>query len=261
SGSLDWSNFDGSFFYGGRDVSNSFVGNGKDHGQIFGTNTFIDAYHGYVEAGYAYIAGGDVTQPDFHSVALSFTRRWGGIVSNSVRYIGAFSQGVPTGIVTPAGTAVNPTPNGHLFLMENSFITSHEATVVPYLNLFFGIDNPVSAARDPGAGGILTNTGINFETDAITAFPALDATGRNSTGGALGLELLGSQLDRQVVFEVATAYPHQTSAEMPGGQYAFGIRAQKVLNRAMIFRVDGIAGKRTGLPDVRGIRAELRTKF
>lgn len=259
SKSLDWSNFDVTFFYGGHDVSNATVGDGKDHGQIVGMNTFIDAYHGYVEAGYAYV-GNAATQGgrDFHSAALSFTRRYGGLVSNSVRYIGAYG-------VNPASVAGAPLPggdaNGHLFIMENSLITAHEATVVPYLNLFYGIDAPVSAARDPGAGGILKNVGINFETDAITGFPSIDPTGRNAAGGALGLEMLGSNLDHQIVLEAAGTFPTKTSLTMPGSQYAGGVRLQKVLNYALILRADAMVGKRTGLGDIHGVRLELRYKF
>ena len=72
SRSLGWSNFDITFFYGGDKLSNPFVGDGRDHGQIGGVNMFVDAYHGYVEAGYAYIQGADNGGRDYNSVALSF---------------------------------------------------------------------------------------------------------------------------------------------------------------------------------------------
>ena len=255
---LGWSNFDITFFYGGDKLSNPFVGDGKDHGQIGGVNMFVDAYNGYVEAGYAYILGADKGGRDYNSVALSFTRRYAGLVSNSIRYIGAF--GGAGGTPGKAGDA-----NGHLVILENSLISSHPLSVVPYLNLFAGFDTPISAARDKGAGGILKNVGLNFEGDAITGFPSLDPSGRDAVGGALGLELLGSSLSHQLVLEVATVYPTTPSPNLLGTQYAGGVRIQQPLTNGLILRLDGMIGKRgglaPGLDDIRGVRVELRQKF
>ena len=248
---LGFSNFDITFFAGADRVSNPTVGNGKDHGMIYGTNTFIETRKGYIEAGYAYVAGKNDGGQDFNSLALSFTRRYAGRVSNSVRYIGAFS---PTS--GPGGKA-----NGHLLLVENSLITSRPSTVVPYLNLFLGVDSPVSAARDAGAGGILKNTGLNFEGDAITGFLSLNASGQDAVGGALGLNLLGSGFERQLVIEVAGAHPTATSPTMPGDQYAIGARIQQPLTNAIILRFDAMYGRRQLLGDISGARVELRHKF
>ena len=251
SASLDWTNFDITFFAGFDRVSNSTVGAGVDAGRILGLNTFIEAYKGYIEAGYANVAGESDGGRDFHSIALSFTKRYGGRVSNSLRYIGSIGSDLTTG-----GNA-----NGHLFLIENSLITSKPTTVVPYLNLFFGLDNPVSAARDPGAGGILKNTGLNFETDALTAFPSLSAAGQDAVGGALGLNLLGPNLNRQLVLEVAVTYPTTTSLTLPGEQIGLGFRGQRNLTKAIIARVDGMYGHRKDLGSISGLRFELRHKF
>lgn len=57
-------------------------------------------------------------------------------------------------------------------------------------------------ARAGGAGGVLRNTGLNFETDRLTGFPTLDPTARNTTGGAIGLQNLFS-LEQQLVGEIA----------------------------------------------------------
>jgi hypothetical protein len=251
SASLGWSNFDISFFGGANRVSNPTVGDGKDHGVLLGFNTFIETHSGYVEAGYAHIAGKGDGGQDFHSAALSFTRRYGGRVSNSIRYIGAFGHRADSG-----GKA-----NGHLVLLENSLITSRPSTFVPYFNLFYGLDSPVSAARDPGAGGILKNTGLSFEADALTGFPALAATAQDAAGGALGLNILDSQLNRQLVLELAGTYPTKTSVGLPGTQYAFGVRIQNPLTNALILRLDGMYGVRQALGNISGARLELRYKF
>ncbi len=248
---LGISNYDVTFFAGADRVSNPTVGNGKDNGMIFGTNSFIETRKGYIEAGYAYVTGKKDGGQDFSSLALSFTRRYRGRVSNSVRYIGAFS----------AKSGAGGKADGHLLLIENSLITSRPSTFVPYLNLFYGIDSPVSAARDAGAGGILKNTGLNFEADAITGFPSLTATGQNAAGGAIGLNMLGNGLDRQVVLELAGAHATKTSTAVPGDQIAIGARIQEPLTNAIILRLDGMFGKRKGLSDVSGVRLELRHKF
>jgi hypothetical protein len=132
---------------------------------------------------------------------------------------------------------------------------------VPYFNLFFGLDRPGSAAREFGTGGILRNTGLSFESDGLTGFPTIDARGHGTMGGAFGLNMLGSALDRQLVLEAAVTYPHSDDSPLPGEQFALGIRAQKPLTNAIIIRADAMQGWRAELGDVRGARLELRYKF
>jgi hypothetical protein len=256
SAALGWSNFDFTFFFGMDRLTNPVAGSEKiDKPMIAGMNAFIEANKGYWEAGYAYLTPTTDTGRVLHSAALSFTRRYGGRISNSWRYIGSFAQ------EKVAGSGAATDKSGHLFLLENSLITKNPTAFVPYLNLFYGLGSPVSAARDPGAGGILKNTGLNFEGDALTAFPSLDPTASDAAGGALGLNMLGSKLNNQIVLEVAAQYPTEKRPSMPGVQYAAGIRGQRVLNKAMLVRIDAMFGKREGLTDIRGARLELRYKF
>ena len=250
SAALDWSNYDITFFAGLDRLSNPAFG-AEGGGRIFGFNTFIEAYRGYIEAGYAYVDGEPGSE--FHSVALSFTKRLGATLSNSIRYIGAFGQKTPD-----PGTP--KTAGGHLLLIENSLITSRPYTVVPYFNLFVSTGRPVPAAKDPGAGGILKNTGLNFESDGLTGFPTIAAAANDVIGGALGLNLLGSGFNRQLVLEAAITFPYAGS-DLEGEQFAFGLRGQQPLTKAIILRVDAMYGKRSGLPDLTGVRLELRHKF
>lgn len=249
---LDWSNFDITFFAGFDRVSNPALPDAEDAGRLFGVNTFIEAYQGYAEVGYAFLSGDADAGRDLHSVALSFTRRYGTFISNSIRYIGAFAQDSDPELAEGGG---------HLVLWESSLITSRPYTVVPYLNLFFSVDHPVSAARNVEAGGILKTTGINFETDGLTGFPTLDPTAENAAGGALGINLLGSRLNRQLVLEAAATFPWDAEPEHPGAQFGFGLRAQHALTNALLVRVDGMYGLRGDLDDVKGARLELRHKF
>ena len=110
----------------------------------------------------------------------------------------------------------------------------------------------------------MKNTGINFETDAITQFPKLDDTGRNTYGGALGIEYLFN-LDQQIVAEFATVQviegDNEPGRPALGDQYAFGVRWQLPITQAWIVRADGMYGIRTFDDDIKGIRVELRRKF
>ena len=156
------------------------------------------------------------------------------------------------------------TANGSLLLIENSFVTSKPSTLVPYFNMFFGSGNPQSVARAVDAGGILKNTGINFETDGLTGFPKLDDTANDTWGGALGVSYLFN-LEQQVVVEFAGLNPFDEDNEpgrvAKGHQYALGARYQRPLSKRWIFRTDAIYGVREHEANLAGIRAEMRLKF
>jgi hypothetical protein len=263
SAALNISNMDLTFFAGFNHVDSiavPTVDQGKvvddnDHERVFGFNSFIETMGGYWEAGYGYTE--DLTDRgfDYHNVTAAFTRRYGNFVSNSIRGIGNFGQ--------DPNNHQTRTANGFLLLVENSFMTGQaQQTLVPYTNFFAGFDHPQPLARDPGAGGVLTNTGINFETDALTGFPTLDATAANTYGGAVGFEYLFN-LDRQIVVEAATVQTMAGKAKRnaPGAEYAFGIRYQQPLTNAVILRVNAMYGIRNGADDIAGISGEIRWKF
>jgi hypothetical protein len=252
SSSLDWTNFDLTFFFGLDRVTNPAFSGGPRSGRIFGVNTFIEAYMGFAEVGYAYVNDDAGFGEDFHSVAFSFTRRYWDRISNSVRYLGAFGQS------PDAGEAF---ADGHLLLLENSLITRSHYTFVPYFNLFFSVDRPVPAARDPGAGSVLKNTALSFETDGLTGFPTLDAVADDVVGGAIGINRLAPDFSSQIVAEVTVSYPYRDTSSLPAEQIAFGLRYQRPLTNAIILRMDGIYGFRSDLDDVMGARLELRHKF
>ena len=231
-----------------------------DHGaDIYGSAVFIEAREMYIEAGYGYTH--DNRSPllgdfSYHNLTASVTKRWFGKVSNSVRVVWNFGQ--------DPGRGFKKTADGWLLLIENSLITSKPYTLLPYANFFVGSRKPQSLARDFGAGGILKNTGINFETDGLTGFPKLDDTANDVYGGALGIEYLFS-LDQQLVFEVAGLKPfgrdNEPGRAAKGDQFALGARYQRPLSKQWIFRTDAIYGYRDGEDNIAGVRAELRLKF
>jgi hypothetical protein len=163
------------------------------------------------------------------------------------------------------------TADGWLLLVENSLISRRPLTLVPYGNFFAGFDRPQALARAAGTGGVLFNTGINFESDGLTGYPTLDDTARDSWGGAVGVEYL-FDLDRQIVVEAAAVRRDPGAGELdPGDEYAFGVRFQQPVTNAWIVRFDAMYGWREDgrdpvgavLPrnDVYGARFELRRKF
>jgi len=248
SKALDISNMDLTFFTGQADVTSDAFGVGHGSGKIYALAGFADLLKGYMEAGYGYVDADD-KDLSYHNVTLAFTTRFEGTVSNSVRLIGNFGQ-----------KAAVRTANGLLVLVENSLVSPDPWVLVPYLNLFAGFDTPQSLARAADAGGVLGNTGINFQTDGLTGFPTLDFHGHDTYGGAAGVEYLFN-LNRSVIFEGAVVEPRHSTPLVPGAEYAFGASFQQPLNNAWILRFDGMRGWLDKQRDIFGVRMELRRKF
>ncbi|MEZ6075237.1 MAG: hypothetical protein R3C56_06045 [Pirellulaceae bacterium] len=133
-----------------------------------------------------------------------------------------------------------------MILLENSLISKAPNTLVPYLNLFYGQGRTQSLERANVAGGILNNTGINFETDGLTGYPTLDATGVNATGAALGVNILGADFQHQLILEVAalSANGHAQLPMLRETSTPLGCAYQKPLSNAWIFRTDHMVGWR-----------------
>jgi hypothetical protein len=245
SHSLDVSNYDLTFFAGLGNVTTG-AAPGKDN-KVFGLAGFADLLQGYAEYGYGFLKADSNSGLSYSNVTAAFSRRYFGTVANSIRLIGNFGQSTTT-----------KTADGVLVLVENSFFRSNPVTLVPYFNLFAGFKSPQPLARAADSGGVLKNTGINFESDGLTGYPTLDASAHDSYGGALGLEYL-FKLDRQIVVEGAVVERNNNSTL--GNQYALGVRYQHPISNAWIVRADAMRGWRQGLKDIYGVRLELRRKF
>jgi len=251
---LDWPNYELTFFCGFDQVTSDAFRLDNQAADVFGMATFIEAYGGYIETGYAFLNDDTTNRRSYHNLTAAFTKRYFGRVSNSVRGIVNFGQ---------SGAAVPQTADGALLLMENSLITRDEQHLVPYLNLFAGVGTPQSVARGAAAGGVLSNTGISFEIDNITNYPTLDATGHNACGGALGVELLGPQFYYQFIVETAYVHVYGNPADRlaVGDQASISGRFQVALTKSILLRSDIIYGALENAPDILGGRIELRHKF
>lgn len=254
SPSLGLSNYDVTFFAAFDNVNNaSLIGaDGKvdNHSaNLYGVTTFIDAFNGYIEAGYGLVQGYDDQDGLLkHFFTAAYSRRYNNTLSNSTRLFANFGD-------DPKGNG-----DGFAIISENSLISGLPSTLVPYANFFIGFGNPQPLV-DGNNAGILKNVGINFETDALTGYPKLDDTASNAWGGAIGLQYLFN-LDQQLVFEVAMVQPFKDDgigAKDP--QYGFGVRYQIPINRAWLFRADATYHIREGEEDNFGIRTEIRRKF
>jgi hypothetical protein len=224
--------------------------------QVFGMATFIEANEGYWEGGIGGV-NDDRTlgTGTYGNATIAFTRRYGGWLSNSLRAVGSWGEERTLGRPAKAGS-------GFIFLMENSLISPKELVLVPYMNLWAGFGRPQSLLRNADAGGILFNTGINFETDGLTNYPTLDATGQNTYGAALGVNYLFN-LEQQIVLEAATVQRMNDNFAIgpKGDQYGVGLRYQRNLTRYLIWRADATYGWRENQDNIAGIRTEIRQKF
>jgi hypothetical protein len=252
SAALGLANFDITFFAAFDDVDNAgLIGAGQDdNANLYGATAFVDAFDGYIEAGYAVIDGRDEQDGLLtHFLTGAYTRRYYNAVSNSTR------------VFANVGEAPNGESDGLAIISENSLITGLPSTLLPYANFFVGFGNPQPLVDGNGAG-ILKNVGINFETDALTGYPKLDDTGSDAFGGALGLQYLFN-LDQQLVFEVALVEPfNDDGIGAQDTQYGFGVRYQIPIDRAWLFRADATYQILEGEDeDNFGLRAEVRRKF
>ncbi|QDV82545.1 hypothetical protein [Stieleria magnilauensis] len=248
---LNWANFDVSFFAVFDQLNSPAFADNSD-AQAFGTAWFIEAYGGYIETGYAYLNHRNDDSLSYHNATFSFTRRYFDRISNSVR------------VIVNAGqdrAKADRTADGGLLLVENSWITAAPLTVVPYANFFYGWDRPQSVARAGISGGILRNTGINFDTDGLNGFATLDTSAADTAGGSVGVDLIGDDLDRQLLLELSYLTPHGDRAIARGDQYAIGARYQFPISNATLLRFDVMHGWREGDDDVYGTRMEFRWKF
>jgi hypothetical protein len=262
STALDISNMDIGFFFGFDKVTSGLDIAKESDLNLYGVTTFIEANRGYWEMGYAFIDDrSELADQSYHNATVSFTKRYGGWLSNSMRVITNFGQERKNN----ANTDLQKTADGTLVILENSLITSKPSTFIPYFNMFYGIDRPQSVARGVDKGGILKNTGITFDGGAAK-IPTMDVTANNTTGIAIGLQNLFA-LNQQLVLEVAYLADIDDDNDpnaVAGDQFGVGLRYQKPLNKAWIFRADANFIQTDAKPESdqrTGVALEIRRKF
>ncbi len=251
---LDWSNYDVTFFAGFDQVTSPAFDDSNAAANVFGVTTFIESRGGYFEIGYAFLDDTANFGRSYNNIGLSYTRRYLNLVSNSMRVIVNAGQNGPVD---------DRTANGVLLIAENSFLTPWPYNVIPYVNLWSGFDDPQSVARAGAAGGVLRNTGILFESDNLTGYPTLDATGAETYGAAIGVDLLAPEFTHQLILEAAVlqVFGDPAIRNAPGDQYGIGLRYQVPISNAHLLRFDVMHGWFENSDDATGARAEFRWKF
>jgi hypothetical protein len=250
---LNWNNYDLTFFAAVDQINSDAFGRDNHAAQAFGSAIFIEAYDGYIESGYAFVRDRNNPDRSYHNMTTSYTRRYFDRISNSVRVILNAGQD---------GAKADRTADGGLLLLENSWITSSPITLVPYANVFYGWGRPQSVARSAVSGGILRNTGINFDTDGLNGLATLDPTGFDTAGGSVGVDLIGNKFDRQLLLEASYLTEHgDLNNAVDGDQFGLGARYQFPVSNAHLLRFDVMHGWRGDLPNVYGTRMEYRWKF
>ncbi len=251
---LDWSNYDITGFAIVDQLNSPVFGRDQHAGQALGVAAFIEAYSGYIEAGYAYVHDRVGLGRSYHNLTASYTRRYFDRVSNSVRVIVNAGQDLPSD---------QRTADGALLLVENSFVTATPLTFVPYLNFFAGWDRPQSVARAGVSGEILRNVGLHFDPDGLNGHPTLDGSANNTAGGVIGVDLLGDALDRQLIIELAYLAAHGSDVGRiaRGDQMGVAARYQFPISHATLLRFDAMYGARRNDTDIYGTRMEFRWKF
>lgn len=251
---LDWSNYDVTFFAGFDEITSPAFDEEQSGVDVFGATAMIEAKGGYFEIGYAYLNDTEVAGRSYNNIGISYTRRYLNLMSNSMRVILNTGQGGPTD---------SRTANGALLLAENSFLTPWPYNVIPYVNLWTGFDDPQSVARAGAAGGVLRNTGILFESDNLTNYPTLDASGSSTYGVAVGLDLLSPEFTHQLILEAAAlqVFGDPSLRNAVGDEYGIGARYQVPISHATLLRFDVMHGFFDNAADVSGARAEFRWKF
>ncbi|MEO0529125.1 MAG: hypothetical protein AAF266_00975 [Planctomycetota bacterium] len=251
---LDWSNFDVTFFGGVDRISSGAFDFDEDAAALVGAHTFIESRGGYFELGYGFVDDQEGGGRSYHNVGISYTRRYANLLSNSVRLI------VNTG---QDGGGARQTADGALLLIENTFLTENPYNVLPYANFFAGFDRPQPLARAGAFGQVLFNTGILFQSDLLTGYPTLDATGNNTYGVAIGVDLLAPGFDQQLIVEASALKVRGDRSERAaaGDQVGVGMRWQKRLSYAHLIRADAMIGLLDNSDDIAGARIEYRWKF
>ena len=100
SAELGLANFDITFFAAFDNVDNAgILGADKDdNANLYGVTAFIDAFGGYIEAGYGLIQGRDDLDGLLtHFLTAAYTRRYSNTLSNSTRLFANFGERTPKG--------------------------------------------------------------------------------------------------------------------------------------------------------------------
>lgn len=226
------------------------VGNVRDESaSLFGLFSEADFKSTTVEFDAIYVHGDSATGSGIHA-GVADIRRFGRR-TNTLRVLASFPVGDETDF------------NRQGFVIHNQFgwtpVGSHDWW---YISGFAGIQEFRSAARSPGFGGPLGQTGILFAGPGLGRVgSALGSFSDQAVGGSIGHQRFFAQTRQQLLLEIGGRY--RTSDDAPGGDaVGAGARYQAAIGQRFVFVLDGSAAYDVNLENVAAFgRLELLLKL
>jgi hypothetical protein len=262
------SNLRATLFWGwnevGRGTTGAAAGNREDgDAHLFGLLTSTDVRWSTIDADLVWVRSevrGDEADPaaaeggDLLAGGVSFVQRIGK-AATAFRVLGS-----------RALDHTAETADGVLLFGESSWAPpgGHDHL---YVNAFWALDEFVSAARGPAAGGPLGRAGISFAAVGLGRYgAALSSRARNVAGGAVGYQRFFDHTRKQLLVELGARVG---TADEVADSVAATVRWQAALGRRYVVVLDGFAGVRdtpeaaggSGSETLSGARVELVLKF
>ncbi|MFT5466262.1 MAG: hypothetical protein ACI8UO_001360 [Verrucomicrobiales bacterium] len=218
--------------------------------QLFALFTQHDFQKTTIELDGAYVAGGEHAG-DGAYLGLAHIRRFG-YWNSTLRANGSWALDEESAAIS----------DGYLLTHELSRTMPYNEDIV-YFNVFYGIGNYTSAARDPSAGGPLGRMGLLYEAVGLgTLGAALGQDPGESVGFSLGYQhfIFGEDADQQLIVELGGQSPTSSDSNR-AGEIGLGARYQRALNQHAIFVLDGYVTQDEAGESGYGARSEIRLKY
>ncbi|MEP2705248.1 MAG: hypothetical protein ABJQ71_23075 [Roseibium sp.] len=219
-----------------------------DHGaMLFGLFTETDLRKSTVNLDAAYVLSNDSDGGDGLYFGASATQR-----------IGLFNTSFRVNTSTALNKRSSAVNDGVLLFSEISRTATGSDNIF-YGNLFWGLGNYSSAARDKGTGGPLGRVGVLFAAPQVSlGGSALSNRADHAFGGSLGHQMFFNEDKTQLTLELGARKDTNGSDQ---GAAAIGGQLLHALNNRTSIQVDGFVAANENRRAGTGIRMELRTRF
>ncbi|MEP0548758.1 MAG: hypothetical protein ABJF88_17615 [Rhodothermales bacterium] len=200
-----------------------------DSALLFGLFTETDTRKRTIEIDAMYVLADDSTGDGVYA-GIGSTQRIGEY-NNTFRIVGSYPVGKET-VFNQAGVVIH-----------NQFgFTPHHTHNWVYVNLFGGIGQFRSAARGPGAGGPLGQTGLLFAAVGLGRYgAALGNQADESVGGGIGYQMFfGTARRQQLILEAGGRYTYGSGPDIFTQDIAAGaVRYSFAVGRRGTIILDG----------------------
>jgi hypothetical protein len=214
---------------------------------LFGLFTEADFRLSTVDLDFAYVATDDGSGGDGAYFGAS-----------SVQRLGMFNTAFRANLSVALEDQTAAVSNGGLLFAEVSRTLPHGHDLL-YGNVYWGIEEYSSAARDPTAGGPLGQVGILYAAVGLGRYgAALSNRPDDSVGAAVGYQKFFNQDRTQAIVELGGQLG--TDNQRPDG-VAIGTRIQQAIGTRAQIQVDGFVAEQENSDTGVGLRTELLVRF